>query len=86
MDQSAQRAFVEAKTCSPVEAPQAGPAGRADTMLVQRKLVGERRMAGGAEVVCLQRLRSRQALGTNRDTRPARQRALANTAIVGKKE
>jgi len=55
MNQRAQRTLVESKTRGAIESAQAGAAGRAYAVFIQRELVCKRGFAAGAKKLGLER-------------------------------
>jgi hypothetical protein len=69
-----------------VETAQARTACRANSVLVERPRIEKRRVANRAEVICIERRRGSETLGTDRNPRPLEERAIADAAIVGEKQ
>jgi hypothetical protein len=81
MDEASQRTLIKTKARRVIEAAQSRPAGRANTLIVQRISIQEWRIADRTEIIRLQRGRGLQAVRANRNPRPFHKWLLANPAI-----
>jgi hypothetical protein len=86
VNQIAKRALIKPEAGRVIEAPKAGTAHGAKTLLIQRKPVQKRGVAGGTKIFRFKGLRSVEALLANRDSGPADQRTLADAAFVREKQ
>jgi hypothetical protein len=86
VNQIAKGALIKAEAGRAIEAPKAGTAHRAKAMLIQRKPVQKRGVAGGTKIFRFEGLRSVEALLANRGSGPADQRTLADAAFVREKQ
>jgi len=81
MDEAAESAIVKAEAGGAVETEEAGSAESADAVGIQREIVLERRVAGGAEVVGFERRGSVQAVIADRNAGKFIERGVADPAV-----
>jgi len=86
VDQLPERAIVETERVGSVKTAQSAAAQRATAFFIEREPVVERRPAGYAKELGVERGRITQAGGANRNAGNLMQWLAANAAIIGEKK
>jgi hypothetical protein len=86
MNETAKSSFVKTEATGAVEPSQAGTADRANTMVVQRIGVDERRVTAGTEIIRFELNGGGEALRADGNPRPFIKGVFTDTAFVWEKQ
>jgi hypothetical protein len=86
VNETAESAFVKTEATGAVEPSKAGTADRADTLLVQRIGVYERRVTAGAEIIRFELNGRREAVRADGNPCPFIKGVFTDTAFVREKQ